>query len=125
MGTGIVGVYDPKFKMTYMTFKFYGQKESPVVTKSKDFTIGYLHSNTKKCFVGLFDWFPYIFHNHNGLVISANNPKNTTQYLSLVLTNKVFAIGDTLWGSDLKEDEYICISPVTLDSAAKYPKGAN
>jgi len=124
-GVGIISVFDPKFKMTYMTFKFYGQKESPVVTKSKDFTIGYLHSNTKKCFVGLFDWFPYIFHNHNGLVISANNPKNTTQYLSLVLTNKVFALGDTLWGSDLKEDEYICIAPVTLDSAAKYPKGAS
>jgi len=123
MGIGITGVFDPKFKMTYLTFKFSGQNASGY--KSKDFTIGYLHTNTKKCFVGLFDWTPSIAHNHNQIVISVNNPKNTTQYLTATLTNKVFAIGDTIWGDVYMQDEYICIAPVTLDNVAKYPKGAS
>lgn len=123
-GVGIISVFDPKFKMTYMTFKFYGQNATG--TKSKDFTIGYLHTNTKKCMVGFYDWFPAITHNHNGLVISANNPKNTTQYLTSTLTNKSFVVGETLWGTFAnKQREYICILNVTLDNVAKFPEGAS
>lgn len=120
-GIGIISVYDPKFKMTYMTFKFFGQ----ILTgfKSKDFTIGYLHTDTKKCFVGFFDWFPYHVFNHNGIVLSANNPKNVDQYL-LVLTNKSFALGETVWNTAFTI-EYICIAPVTLDNAAKFPDGVS
>ena len=123
VGVGITSVYDPKFKMTYMTFKFYGQNADG--TKSKDFTIGYLHTNTKKCFVGFYDWFPCIAHNHNQIVLSVNNPKNTTQYLPTVPTNESFVVGETLWGDSGMTDEYICIADVTLDNAAKFPKGAS
>jgi len=124
-GVGIVSVYDPKFKMTYMTFKFMGQNNLDL--KTKDFTIGYLHTNTKKCFVGFFDTFPSIVHNHNGYVMMVNNPKNTTQYLLAtgVLTNESFVVGETLWGDSLKQREYICIANVTLDNVAKYPEGAS
>ena len=124
-GVGIISVYDPKFKMTYMTFKFMGQNNLDL--KTKDFTIGYLHTNTKKCFVGFFDTFPSIVHNHNGYVMMANNPKNTTQYLLAtgVLTNESFVVGETLWGDSLKQKEYICIANVTLDNVAKYPEGAS
>lgn len=122
-GVGIISVYDPKFKMTYMTFKFFGQ-DSAAGFKSKDFTIGYLHTLTKKCFVGFYDWFPSFLHNHNQIVLSVNNPKNTNQYLPADLTNKVFAIGDTLWGgSAIRQKEYICIAPVTLNGVSKYPEG--
>ncbi len=123
-GVGIICVWDPKFKMTYMTFKFYGQNASG--TKSKDFTIGYLHTETKKCFVGFYDWFPAITHNHNQIVISVNNPKNTTQYLTTNLTNKSFVPGETIWGaSSYKQKEYVCIAAVTLDNAAKFPEGVS
>jgi len=124
-GVGIISVYDPKFKMTYMTFKFMGQNNLDV--KTKDFTIGYLHTNTKKCFVGFFDSFPSIVHNHNGYVMMVNNPKNTTQYLlkSGGLANESFVVGETLWGDALRQREYVCIANVTLDNAAKFPEGAS
>lgn len=123
-GIGIISVYDPKFKMTYMTFKFFGQISTG--EKSKDFTIGYLHTDTKKCFVGFFDWNAYHLYNHNGIVLSANDPKNNTQYLTLVPTGKSFVVGETLWGSNSnKQNEYICILNVTLDSAAKFPEGGS
>jgi len=125
-GVGIISVYDPKFKMTYMTFKFIGQFSTTL--KTKDFTIGYLHTDLKKCFVGFYDVFPSALHNHNGYVFMVNNPKNTTQYLlkSGVLTNESFVVGETLWGADTyKQNEYVCILPVTLDNVAKYPEGAS
>lgn len=122
---GIISVYDPKFKMTYMCFKFYGQKSTGLL--SKDFTIGYLHTNLKKCFVGFFDWFPYHMYNHNGIVLSANNPKNTNQYLPFSAASKSFVVGDTLWGnaSTNKQIEYICYVNVTINTAAKFPDGVN
>lgn len=125
-GIGIISVYDPKFKMTYMTFKFYGQNGAGL--KSKDFTIGYLHTNTKKCFVGFYDMFPYFMYNHNGYVFMANDPKVTTQYIPStgVITNFDFVVGNTLWGSYAnKQKEYICIADVRLDNVAKYPEGAS
>lgn len=126
VGLGISSFYDPKFKMTYMTFKFYGQNAAGL--KSKDFTVGYLHSDTKKCFVGFYDMTPCIAHAHNGHVFMVNNPKNTTQYLDAtgVLTNESFVVGETLWGTfSNKQKEYVCIANVTLDNAAKYPEGAS
>ena len=125
-GLGITSVYDPKFKMTYMTFKFYGQNAGGI--KSKDFTIGYLHTDLKKCFVGFYDMFPAIMHNHNGIVLMVNNPKVTSTYVPLtgVITNKSFVVSDTLWGNYTnKQKEYICIADVTLDNVIKYPEGAS
>jgi len=123
-GVGVISAYDEKFKMTYMTFKFYGQNSTGF--KSKDFTIGYLHTDLKKCFVGFFDMFPDIMHNHNGFVIMANNSKNTTQYLLENISGKSFVVGETLWGSFTnKQKEYVCIQNVTLDAAGKYPEGIN
>lgn len=123
---GIISVYDPKFKMTYMTFKFMGQNYLDL--KTKDFTIGYLHMSNKKCFVGFYDMLPYFMHNHNGYVFMADNPKNTTQYLlkTGVLTNESFVVGETLWGaSSYRQNEYVCIANVTLDNVAKFPEGAS
>jgi hypothetical protein len=98
--------------------------------KTKDFTIGYLHTDTKKCFVGFYDMLPSAVHNHNGFVFMVNNPKNTTKYLSSavppVLTGESFVAGDTIWGaSAYKQIEYVCILDVTLDNAAKFPEGAS
>jgi len=125
-GVGIISVYDPKFKMTYMTFKFMGQNYLDL--KAKDFTIGYLHTDLKKCFVGFYDFLPSAVHNHNGFVFMANNPKNTTQYIptSGTLTGLSFVEGETIWGaSTYRQIEYVCILAVTLDNAAKFPEGAS
>lgn len=86
MGTGIVGVYDPKNKMTYLTFKFrsyYKATAEPIVYTEyqklyKDFTIGFSHIINK--FIGFYDKMPAIWHNHNQSVLSANNPKNLDIY---------------------------------------------
>lgn len=131
MGVGITGVYDPKLKMTYLCFKFKARQDVSGTTKyqSKDFTIGYLNTNTANMFVGFFDWNFCIAHNHNSLVFSTNNPKNTAQLLGTSLTNVSFAVGETLQGVDstgtTTNEEYICKLAVTLDNVAKYPLGAS
>lgn len=86
IGTGIVGVYDPKNKMSYLTFKFRSYKKDIVDPDtydqyqilSKDFTIGFSHVLNK--FIGFYDKMPAIWHNHNQSVLSANNPKNIERY---------------------------------------------
>jgi hypothetical protein len=131
MGVGITGVYDPKLKMTYMTFKFMARKVLAAGNGywHKDFTIGYYHSRTDRFFVGFYDWFPAIAHNHNQIVLSSNNPKNTSQYLATNISGVSFVIGETLQGQnglgDYENSEYLCITNVTLDGPTKYPFATN
>lgn len=110
-GVGITGVYDPKLKMTYLTFKFIQRNGSTLL--NKDFTIGYFH--TGKQFIGFFDWTPAIAWNHNGLVLSANNPKNKLTYFGPGMASTNFNIGDV--APDVNA-EWICISPINI---ASYP----
>lgn len=111
MGYGIVGCYDPRFKMTYMTFKyvkqdFIGEDEQSYI--NRDFTIGYNH--VLNAFVSFYDNCPAIWHNHNDLVLTANNSKNTKAYNSdMPITT--FVVGDTVF---LDNIEYICIASVTI-----------
>lgn len=124
MGVGIIGVYDPKNKMTYMTFKFSGRKLLGGLTEStlaKDFTIGYLHNNLDKMFVGFYDWLPSIAHNHNQWVFSCNNPKNTTQYITANNNGITFNVGETLAGTD--RSEYINKLTALISGTAKLPNG--
>ncbi len=117
MGTGIIGVYDPKFKTTYMTFKFLRRKvtrgvdgESFIFADvASDFTIMYYHS--KKMFIGQVDWFPAIAHNHNQIVLSVNNPKNLNKYYGENMANTAFEVGDVVNGGD--GGEYICERTLT------------
>lgn len=114
MGYGIVGVYDPKFKMTYLTFKYkeYDLVSSPDDTTStvnKDFTLGYNH--ILNAFVSFYDHCPAIWHNHNDLVLSANNPKATVTYDNHTPDNTKYVIGDTV---AIDGVEYICIKDVTI-----------
>lgn len=134
MGVGITGVYDPKNKMTYLCFKFMARKVLPIFPvgdayKHRDFTIGYLHTKTDKMFVGFFEQLFSIAHNHNQWVLSCNNPKNTTQFVPIVIAGTSFAVGETLMGQDvagvIDNAEYICILNVTLDNAVKYPLGVS
>jgi hypothetical protein len=113
MGYGIVGCYDPRFKMTYMTFKyvkqdFIGESEQSYV--NKDFTIGYNH--VLNAFVSFYDNCPAIWHNHNDLVLTANNSKNTKPYNS-DMPPTTFVIGDTVFVDNV---EYICINEVYIPS---------
>lgn len=131
LGIGITGVYDPKLKMTYLCFKFKARQDVSGTTKyqHKDFTIGYLHTNTANMFIGFYDWTFNIAHNHNQIVLSSNNPKNTTQLLGSSIANVSFVAGETLQaqtsGGTTTNEEYVCIANVTLDTAAKYPLGAS
>jgi hypothetical protein len=115
MGYGIVGVYDPTFKMTYLTFKyakrdFIGESNESFV--NRDFTLGYNH--ILNAFVAFTDCTPAIWHNHNDLVLTANNPKNTKAY-NTDMPSTSFVIGDTVLVGNV---EYICVKDVTI---ASYP----
>lgn len=115
MGYGIVGVYDPTFKMTYLTFKyakrdFIGESNESFV--NRDFTLGYNH--VLNAFVAFTDNCPAIWHNHNDLVVSANNPKNTKAY-NADMPSTSYVIGDTVLVGNV---EYICVKDVTI---ASYP----
>jgi len=112
---GIVGVYDPTFKMTYLTFKYVEQNligEDNQSYINRDFTLGYNH--ILNAFVTFTDNCPAIWHNHNDLVLSANNPKNTKAY-NIDMPSTSFVIGDTVFVNNV---EYICIKDVTI---ASYP----
>jgi hypothetical protein len=109
MGYGIVGCYDNRYKMTYITFK-YTEIKDRLIFLNKDFTIGYSH--VLNAFVSFFDNCPAIWHSHNDLVLSANNPKNTKAY-NIDMPSTSYVIEDTI---SLDNVEYICISPVTISS---------
>lgn len=129
MGTGIIGVYDPKNKTSYLTFKFkswYQEAALDAVTTydeyqvlSKDFTIGFNHILNK--FVGFFDKTPAIWHNHNQIVLSANNPKNLNVYYGsdMVVPTPV-TIGDVI-ASGTKE--YVCVASGLVNAYATPPIG--
>ena len=123
LGYGIVGVYDPRYKMSYLTFKYVDDRlidleEEIISITAKDFTIGYSH--VLNAIIGFYDFTPGIWHNHNDLVLSSNNSKNYVYY-GPGMPETTFNIGDVvkvdskffeneLWG------EYICVSPVTIES---------
>lgn len=106
-GVGITGVYDPKFKTTYLIFKFKQETfVNPTTTIiNKDFTIGYYHPT--KMFVGFFDWTPGIAYNHSQMVISSNNPKNPTKYYGPDMGANDFVVGDII-GDGVST--YVCIA---------------
>jgi hypothetical protein len=122
MGFGIVGVYDPKFKMSYLCFKYKKEDVIDVVDgiinlESKDFTIGYNHvTNT---IVGFYDDCPAIWHNHNDLVLSSNNAKSR-KYYGDGMADTTFEIGDVIEVKDtttiVNEGEYVCIAQVNIPS---------
>lgn len=107
MGIGITGVYDSKFSMTYMTFKFMRKIYDPFTTNlnyvSQDFTIAYYHP--KKQFQYFSDWTPAIAHNHNGILLSANNPKNLNKYHGPSMATVTFVVGDIM---KYETSEYVC-----------------
>lgn len=123
MGYGITGVYDPKFKMSYLTFKYdYAEFEGVIPSPAgpriaKDFTIGYSHS--LNAIIGFYDWIPAIMHNHNDLVLSVNNSKNYAYY-GIAMPPTSYVVGDIIKVTDsvniVNEGEYICISPVSISS---------
>jgi hypothetical protein len=122
IGTGIVGVYDPKNKMSYLTFKFSSYyKENPDPTEPsqyqilrKDFTIGYSHVLNK--FIAFYDKTPAIWHNHNQSVLSANDPKNINKYYASDMVLPVtFEAGDMV--EDLASNiQYVFLQDYTLTS---------
>ena len=114
MGYGIVGVYDPRFKMTYLTFKYkkydlISKEDDTTSTVNRDFTIGYNH--ILNAFVSFYDFCPAIWHNHNDLVLSANNPKATVTYDSHTPDFTEYKVGDTV---AINGVEYLCIKNVTI-----------
>lgn len=112
LGFGITSVYDPKFKMTYVTFKYQknnvGRFGEVFQKESKDFTVGYSH--VLNAVVGFYDHNPAIWHNHNDLLLSANNPK-FTRFLGDGMQPPVsFIIGDVV---ALSGKEYVCIKEIS------------
>lgn len=121
MGYGITGSYDPKFKMSYLTFKYDYYSVNTIEDYSsltnKDFTIGYSH--ILNAIVGFYDFTPAIYHNHNDLMLSVNNSKNYVYYGDTMLST-AFKIGDVIKVAsginNLGDGEYVCVSPVTISA---------
>lgn len=119
IGNGITGVYDPKLKYTYLTFKFKsrqlvsGENYSYI---NKDFTIAVYHPD--KTFVGFFDWTPAIAHNHHQTLFSANNPKSKTKYYGPTMPPTTFDVGNVV---PYLNEEFVCISPVTITAYPGIP----
>lgn len=112
MGIGIIGVYDPKLQTSYLTFKFKNQKTDGVTYDNilnKDFTIAYHHIEKK--FIGFYDKTPAIWHNHNQIVLSCNNPKNPTKYYGASMVSTDFVIGDII---AYNNTEYVCYTNGTV-----------
>jgi hypothetical protein len=122
MGVGITGVYDPKFKMVYMTFKFKQDTSSNPYFEiiSQDFTIGYYHPT--RMFVGFYDCTPGIWWNHNQLVISSNNAKNLTKYYGPTMAPTDFTAGDII-GDGVST--YLTIGNPSVSTYATPPSGTN
>jgi len=131
LGTGIISVYDPKTKTSYLTFKFkeWTQEVSDVATAesssqyqviSKDFTVAYSHVTGK--FIGFYDKCPAIWHNHNQVVLSANNPKNIQKYYAAdMYVPADFELGDVIC---VGEKEYICTTAGTVSAYAATPSAS-
>jgi len=126
MGTGIVGVYDPKNKMSYLTFKFRSYYKTGTTTYdqyqvlNKDFTIGFNHEIKK--FIGFYDKMPAIWHNHNQSVLSANNPKNLEiYYASDMVVPTPVALGNTIKSG---VNEYICTTAGSITVYAATPSAS-
>jgi len=116
-GVGITGVYDPKFKMTYLTFKFlnYAAVEQAL---SKDFTIAYYHPD--KLFSHFSEWTPAISHNHNQIVVTSNNAKNKTKYYGAGMGATAFVVSDIV---AYLFKEYICTTAGTVSAFTDPPAG--
>jgi hypothetical protein len=116
LGVGVTGAYDPKFKMTYLTFKFYSREDfsdgrgSEIKNITKDFTLGYYHP--QKQFVGFYDWTPCISHTHGQTLFSVKNPQCKTVYYGPNMTGADFIVGDIV---GYLNAEYMCIYPVTIN----------
>jgi hypothetical protein len=128
LGTGIIGVYDPKLKVSYLTFKFrsyFNNGASPPAVAdyqilNKDFTVGFSHVNNR--FVGFYDKTPAIWHNHNQSVLSANNPKNLNVYYAADMPVPTpVAVGNIIRDG---VKEYICTTAGTVAAYASPPSGA-
>ncbi len=117
VGTGIIGVYDPKLKMTYLTFKFDKTGDYLVIVDgqevpvhiAQDFTIGYYHID--KMFIGFFDMNGCLYHNHNQSVLMVNDPKDPNKHYGPQMTSTDFVVGDVVGDFNI---EYVCIKDVTI-----------
>jgi len=127
IGTGIVGVYDPKNKMSYLTFKFRSYYNTGMDTTydqfqilNKDFTIGFSHPINK--FIAFYDKMPAIWHNHNQSVLSANDPKNLEVYYgSDMLVPTPVVVGNVIKDG---VKEYICTTAGSIDAYVSPPSAS-
>lgn len=130
MGTGIIGVYDPKLKVSYLTFKFKQWTQDAALDAvtsyeeyqpiSKDFTIAFSHVLNK--FTGFHDKTPAIWHRHNQIVLSANNPKNLNVYYgSDMIVPTPVTIGDVIAAGPA---EYVCTTSGTVAAYAATPSAS-
>jgi len=118
-GVGITGWYDPKFKMTYLTFKYlnYAVANQPL---AKDFTIAYYHP--EKLFSHFLECTPAIAHNHNQSVIMNKRPQNRTKFYGTGMSSTSFVVGDIV-SPDEGIEEYICTTAGTIAAYINPPSG--
>lgn len=107
VGRGIVSVYDSRFKMGLMTFK-YNKTVAGVITE-RDFTIGFSKKLDK--YIGSFSFAPGFWIEHNGHLLS------TKIVRKMIANSTAYNVGDELYDGG----NYICILAYTSAASAIAP----
>lgn len=110
MRVGVTGVFDPKLKLTYMTFMFRYYDTTQTYYYNKGITVAYYHP--RKMIVHYLDsWLPAIAHNHNQFVFAANYPRAYSKPYMVGMPATTFDIGNIV---PYEGKEYVCHAPVTI-----------
>jgi len=107
MGIGITSVFDPKFKMTYITFKNFDASNNKM-----DFTVGYSHQ--RECIVGFYDFCPAISHSFNDFVFAANEANSN---IKSIQDSTSYSVGNVIFSNNAL---YVCTNPITTSSPVQF-----
>lgn len=109
-GEGIVSVYDSRFKMGFMTFKY--NKTNGFRFIEKDFTIGF-NSKLDK-YMGFFSFTPAVSVSHNGFFLSSKVVR------PVIAKATIYNIGDEV-NDTITFQNYICIVSFTSPNPPTQP----
>lgn len=93
-GMGIVGCYDSRFRMGFMTFKY--SKDG----LEQDFTLGFSHDLSK--YIGFFSFTPAMMIEHNGFMLATKVARNE------IVADTEYFVGDELTDTSTHK-HYVCI----------------
>ena len=111
-GKGIASVYDSRFQMGLMTFKYSITISGRTI--ERDFSLGFSKELSK--YIGFFSFTPGIWVEHNGLLLANKIVRPT------ILNSTAYIVGDELYDATvLNGGNYVCIAAYTSANPAIIP----